>query len=576
MRELYILFAPVFWSIRNDIIKVDLSFYRKSLFYVVASLVFMMLIAKLLGMGMMKLQGLSAEVFGVLLMKAYSLLFIIIFFIQIVNGFVITLGTYYQSKELEFLMSSPVSRTALFFARFFETHVRTSWMLVIFGIPLLASTGLLYHAHFLYYVLSIMFFIAFSTIPVNIGISAAIIVTSFFHAKKLRKILFSSGIIVAILLLTLLRLFRPERFANPELFASLTLFVGELKAPSFVLLPNRWLSDSIFHLLAKSEGGNTAIFVSLLFMTSYVSAVIAQIIFKRYHYKGWGLLQEGDMLKGKRLRGIWGHTSSHRILQLRVVRHFVSAFGIRCGVLILKDLLYQIRDVRKIHQVLIVISLITIYLFSIASLPLNWVGHTLELRHIISFFNLGLILIIIAALCARIVYPAVTEEGALLWIIRTSPVTPKTYIWGKLLFFFVPLFIVGQLLAIASSSLIGIEMPMVVLTVISTAIVSLSLTSMAIVFGVSDLKYTTGDSHKETKPGSTIQMIASAFLIFLTLALEIVPVFLYLLKETKRGALSAEARMLIAGAVFLLCLINFFVTFLSLRISVRKIEGLHL
>ena len=122
-----------------------------------------------------------------------------------------------------------------------------------------------------------------------------------------------------------------------------------------------------------------------------------------------------------------------------------------------KDLLYQIRDVKNLHQILIIFSLIVVYLFSIASLPLNWEYYAVQLKYIISFFNLGLILIIIASLCSRLVYPAVVSEGNFLWIIKTSPITPKRYIWTKFLFFFIPIFALGQLLAIVSSFSIGTE-----------------------------------------------------------------------------------------------------------------------
>ena len=74
------------------------SFYKKILFYAVSSGIFIFLITKLLSSGLVKLQNLSADVFNVLLIKGYSLIFMLIFFIQIVNGLVISLSTCYQFK----------------------------------------------------------------------------------------------------------------------------------------------------------------------------------------------------------------------------------------------------------------------------------------------------------------------------------------------------------------------------------------------------------------------------------------------------------------------------------------------
>ncbi len=399
MKELYILLAPALWSVKNDIIRFNMSFYKKIFLYAALSSVFLALITKLLSIGMIKLQGLSPDVFNAILHKGYSLIFMLIFFMQIVNGFVISLNTYYQSKDLEVLFTSPVNRTSMFFSRLIETHIKASWMLVIFGIPLLLSSGLIYQAGHFYYLYSLLLFAAFSTIPVNIGIGATILLSTVFHVKSLRRILVSTGIIAVILLVTLLRIFRPERFVNPELFANLTLFISEIKAPSFILLPNRWLADSIFGFLAKSFSSNTFIFISLIFLTSYITALLLQMVFKRYHYNGWALLQGGgDILKRKERHGI---SHARGIMISKYIEPLIKAFDIQSRMLIKKELLYQIRDIKNIHQMLILFSLIIVYLFSIASLPLNWEEYGVQLRYIVSFFNLGLILIIIASLCAR-------------------------------------------------------------------------------------------------------------------------------------------------------------------------------
>jgi len=69
---------------------------------------------------MLKLQDISFEVFNALLSKGYALIFIIIFLIQIINGFIISLNTFYQSKELEILLTSPVNRASLFLRDFLK------------------------------------------------------------------------------------------------------------------------------------------------------------------------------------------------------------------------------------------------------------------------------------------------------------------------------------------------------------------------------------------------------------------------------------------------------------------------
>lgn len=572
MKEIFILLAPFFWSVNNDILRFSRAFYKKILFYGVSSSLFIFLITKLLNLGMTKLQSLSADVFQALLVKGYSLIFLLIAFVQIINGIVVSLNAFYHSKDLEILLVSPVNRASLFFSKLIETHIKASWMLVIFGLPLLISVGVLYKTNLFYYLYALVLFIPFSIILVNTGAGIAILLAGFFQAGKLRKVMISAGITATVLALTLLRLFRPEQFVNPELFANLTLFMSTLNTPSFILLPNRWLSESIFAYLGKTFSSNTFIFISLLFLTSYITTLFLQAIFTKYYYRGWGQLQEKSAALKK-----GGRHLSQSALRSKIFQFIVTLSGIKNSMLIKKDLLCQVRDPRNAQQLLIVLSLITIYLFSIASLPLNWEGYSVQLRYMVSFFNLGLILIILASLCSRLIYPAVVSESISLWIIKTSPITPLRYVWTKFFFFFIPIFIVGQLLTIFSSFFIGIEKEFVLLKIITTALLSFSLVSLAVAFGIADVKHAAADTPQEQmRTGSTGHMLISVFLILFTLALEIIPIFLYFLKETQKAAFSQRAWFMIAVLISALFCVNLLVTGLSMRLSVKKLERLEL
>jgi ABC-2 type transport system permease protein len=570
--DLFTLLSPAIWSLKNDVARFNRAFYWKAFLYFFSGAGFILVITRLLSAGMAELQGLSPDVFTVLLVKGYSLIFMLLFFMQVISGLIISLGAFYQSKDLDLLFTSPVSRTSLFFSRLIETQTRSSWMPVLFGMPLLVSAGLLYHAPFLYYLLAVPLFIAFSVIPVSIGAGAAIFLATFLDVRRLRKFLISSGVIMVILLVTILRIFRPERFVNPELFANLTLFVSELKTPAFVLLPNRWMSDSIFHFLAGNMTGATLIQSALLFLTAYVMTVFLEVLFKRYHYKGWGLMQEG-VIAGKRPGRSLDAAGALRETGMPLLGRILKIFDVRSRAFIRKDLLYQARDPRNIQQTLILFSLLIVYIFSIASLPLNWEHYALRLKYAVSFLDLGLILFIMASLCARVVHPSIAEEGLSMWMVRTSPVTPKRFIWTKYLFYSIPLFVTGLLLTILTSRLIGIEKALAALKGATVFLLGSSFVSLALSFGISDMRQSAATSQEKTKTSSTPFMLASVALIFLTLALEIIPVFLYFLREAKKGAFTRAAWGAIGGMISVLFLSNIIVTVLSIRRSIKKLEN---
>jgi ABC-2 type transport system permease protein len=553
------------------------SFYKKLSFYLFSSALFIFLITRLLTEGMAKLQKMSPEVFSVLLVKGYSVVFMIIFFSQIINGFIMSLDRFYQSNELDLLLVSPVNRTSLFFSRLLETHLKTSWMLIIFGIPLLVSLGILFHANCIYYFYSLALFIIFSTIPVNAGIGSTILLSGVFHIKKIKKLLLSAGIITLAALITLFRIFRPERFVNPEFFANLKLFLIDLKTPSFVLFPNRWLSESLFNYL-NDDFVNSLIFVALLILSSYLTVVALLLIYKKYHYKGWGLLQSGGIISKKEREhpsGI-GNIPEKRIYA-RMAQKLLSLLGVQRLALLKKDILYQMRDIKNIHQHLILFSLIIVYLFSVSSLPLNWVEYAVKIKYFVLFFNLGLILIIIASLSSKLVYPAIISEGSFLWIIKASPITSRKYVMTKFILLIMPIFALGEALAIFSSFFIKVEGALTALIIFSTALLSFTLVSMSISFSISDLKSAVkkGDI-EEIKTGNTAYMITAVFLTLLTLALEIIPVYLYFLKESEKIPFTQRTWLIIGVLASVLLLVNIFATAFSIHRSIRKFEAIQL
>ncbi len=577
MRDFTVLMLPFFWSIKNDIVRLNRTFYKKLFLYVLSAVLFIVLFTKLLNVGLAKLHDLSPAVFQILVTKGYSLIFIILFFVQMINGFVLSLNTYYQSKELELLFISPVKRYPLFFSRLLKTHLTTSWMLIIFGTPLLLSLGNLFQAKLFFYGYSLVLFMLFSVIPVNIGIGTLILLSGVFRIQKLRKFVVSAGIMTGVIIITLLRLFQPERFVNPEFFANLKIFLGELKAPSFILLPNRWLSEALFHFLNK-DYQETFLFIAILAVTAYITVIAVLGIYNKYHDRGWTSLQGGEASAGRRRSPApEAEPFGKEGLFSRLLRVSASFCDTQRIAILKKDTLYQFHDIKNIQQNLVLLSLVIIYLFSIASLPVNWLGYGFQLKYIISFFNMGLILIIIASLCSKLIYPALVSEGRHLWIIKTAPITSKKFIRTKCMYLFIPIFILGQVLTVCSSLILQVDRVIFSLNIVTTTLLCCSLVGLSVFFGISDLRNAMDDEMKEEiKTGNILYMMVAAFLVLFTLMLEIVPLYLHFLKESRKIEFTQQAWGIIIGMVFMLIFLNILITAVALRTGTRRFDALQL
>jgi hypothetical protein len=96
-------------------------------------------------------------------------------------------------------------------------------------------------------------------------------------------------------------------------------------------------------------------------------------------------------------------------------------------------------------------------------------------------------------------------------------------------------------------------------------------------FSVSDLQRSMSYSAKEqTKTGSTVYMVISFLLILFTLTLEIVPTFLYFLKEAATIEFTDKTWFMIGAVIFTLLLANLSITAISLRLSIKRFDNVEM
>ncbi len=560
MNNLKVLILPFFWSLKNEALHFSKTFYRRLFLYLIMGTIFMILFTYLLNTGMTKLKSLSPELFNILLIKAYSLMFLIIFFVQIINGFLLSLNTFYNAKELETLLISPVDRRSLFISRLMETYLKASWMLLVFGIPILLSIGMLKQADLLFYLLSFFSLAFFLFIPLGISIAGVIFITRYVHARRLKNISVATLIISAVLFITVLRLLRPEYLVNPELFANLTIFITELKTPSFILLPSRWLSEVISRLSEKKADTDTLLFLSAIISTSYIIFLLTMEIFKKYFYSGWERLQEG-VIKSSRLS----------LLKLQtLVEKIFSWTGQEIRALIKKEIISYIRDSRNLQELPVLFALIIIYAFSISALPLNWEGYAERLRYMASLFNTGIIMIIISALSARVVYPLLSE-GPSTWLIKTSPVSIDRYICTRYFLFLLPLFSIGEGLIIFSIFFISVQKAYQIGLILTTGLSTSSILSITFLSGFSKKGIINSLTDSEKPRAPAIYMLISLFIIGINLLFMIIPVLDLFRSET--GKINTNFLNL---SYCIIVIINTLITFLSLQQSIKKYRRLEI
>jgi ABC-2 type transport system permease protein len=215
------------------------------------------------------------EMIGDLLNRVMlSMVFLVFLSVLIFSNLVTGLSSYFIDSELELLNSVPVRRESLFLSRFLEAVLESSWMLFIFGLPILFAFGTEYKLSIGYYFLTIVVMFFFIIIPAALAHILVLVLVNSFPARRIRDLLFIISIIAAGIILTMLRLIRPERLVNPQTQETVFEFMLTLKQPINIWFPSYWASEALYRF-SQSGWDGAMPFLLLLVTTGFFCLFLA-------------------------------------------------------------------------------------------------------------------------------------------------------------------------------------------------------------------------------------------------------------------------------------------------------------
>ncbi len=383
-----------------------------------------------------------AELGDFLLRMALSWLFLTFLSFLAFSGVVTALSTFFLADDLRLLLVAPVATRRLFHARFLRTVVQSSWMVVIFLVPVLLGVGRAKCAGPIFYLTALLTVVPFSIIPVAAGTAATLVLVNTFPAKRARDILMLMGLLFAASLVIVLRFIRPEQLLRVESLPDLTDFFATLQSPITPLLPSFWAGETLF---ASLQGGRDLLHAGALWTTALASVVLLRMAGERWYFSGFSRSQEAPKARFTRFRTL---DRSIGALPLSPVRRQ----------LLIKDLKIFLRDVSQWSQLLLLLALVLLYLYNFRVLDLSRIPYMSGfLKNIYAFINLGMAGFVMATVAVRFAFPAVSAEGASFWIVRTSPITLRDFLWSKFWTAFIPVLILTEVLTVAANEFLGVD-----------------------------------------------------------------------------------------------------------------------
>jgi ABC-2 type transport system permease protein len=475
------------------------------------------------------------------------------------SGVVTALSTFFLSEDLRVLFTAPLPIRRLFHARFIRTVAQASWMVVIFLAPVLMGIGRARCAGPAFYVTAVLTTIPFAVIPVAAGTLVTLLLVNTFPARRARDILMLMGLLFAASLVILLRFIRPEQLMKVESLPDLTDFFATLQSPITPMLPSFWAGEALF---ASLRGGGDWLHFGALWTTALAAVVLLRMASERWYFTGYSRAQESPKARFTQLRQL---EALVRLLPLSAMRRQ----------LLVKDLKIFLRDVSQWSQLLLLMALVLVYLYNFRVLDLERIPYmTAVVKNLYAFVNLGMAGFVMATVAVRFVFPAVSSEGAAFWIIRTSPVSLRDFLWSKFWTGLVPVLALTEVLTIAGNQFLGVDPFVKVMAAVAIVFMSFALVGLAIGLGARYPRFDADPTQVAGSYGGVAFMIQAVLFVIVMIILLGWPASVYLFQRARRFPLTTSQQMLMIGCFASAAAISIATWLTSMRSGIRALRAM--
>ena len=503
------------------------------------------------------------EEFGdILARKLLSMVLLTFFSLLLFSGIVASLSKLYLSRDLLLVHSLPVSYAKIFLARWLESTVDSSWMVIIFSLPVLLSYGIVYRAGPFFYVTAGMAFIPLCLIASALSALVVVIAAVVLPAGRIRILFVVFGLFLVVSLLFVFRLMRPERLVNPESFATLLLYLREMGTGGSPLLPTTWVFDSLTAALS-GVWGETFFHLALAWSCAGALAFFVTWVAGFLYFAGYTKAQ----------------TSAEKLFPGRLSARprrgrFLPKLSGPGWAFAVKEFRTFFRDQTQWPQLFLITALIVIYLYNFSVLPLGESKiRTIYLQNLFSFLNMGLAAFVLTAVAARFVYPAVSFEGDAFWIVQAAPISLKTFLWVKFAAYYLPLLILAEILIVSSNILLQVTPFMMALSVVTVALMVPGVVALGVGLGAAYPDFQSENpAQSVTSFGGLLFMLLAAGFIATVIILEAGPVYQLFMADLHGRKLSGLQWIWLALSFALVLLICGLAVILPMRLGERRLR----
>jgi ABC-2 type transport system permease protein len=476
------------------------------------------------------------------------------------SSIVTSLSTFFLSEDLRLLVAAPIPQRRLFHSRFAKTVAQAAWMVVVFMIPVLLAMGVVRCAPLGFYLAIPFTLLPFVLTPVAIGTMVTLVLVNVFPARRARDVLMLMGLLFAVALVMMLRFLRPERLLSIQSLPDITAFFTVLQSPVTPLLPSFWAGETLF---AALQGRFDALHAGALWTTALAATIVTRIAFDRFYFSGWSKAQEARKARFARLR----------ILETLAG---MLPLPIASRALLVKDVKIFLRDTGQWSQLLLLLALTAVYVYNFKIIDLQamqYVGGIV--RNVYAFVNMAMAAFVLSAVAVRFVFPAVSIEGPAFWLVRTSPVTARSFLWSKFWTGLVPVLVLAETLTIVSNQLLHVDPFLKIVTAAAVFFMTFALVGLAAGMGGQYPRFSFENvTQVSGSYGGIAFMILAVLFILTEIGLVAWPSSVYLWHQYHGVSIAHRSQLLMAACFSAAAALSIATLVLPMRRGVAALERL--
>ena len=508
----------------------------------------------------------AEEMFGaVAAFKLLSMILMTFAFVVIISNIITTFSTFFLAEDLELLIAGPTPSRALYTARFLETLGDSSWMVLVFGLPVFLAYGTVFSASWSFYLLSLVGFSALLVITTSLAVFLVELLVKTFPLRRLRDVFAFVALLMFVGIYLLFRMIRPEEFLNPEGFATMMDYLSILSEPSHPFLPMSWILEMLRPYITGHGYLHRLFYCSLLVMSALAAFRLVGHYHQAAYFEGYSRALEarGARLSRSRFMAFWQ----------KVLNRW---FDRPTAWLLMKETLLMARDSSRLSQLLLLAALITVYLYNFAVLPsVDSPLAAFFLKNGIAFLNIGLAGFVLSSLGVRFLFPAISSEGRAFWILKGSPISLHKVFCVKFGFYLAPMLLLGLFLVVVTNHLLGLRPFMFWVSTVTVVLLTIGITSLSIGMGVihADLK-DADPARAFTGFGALLTMIYGGLAVASVIVLEAYPVYRILSAGYFARAMGPLDYVIVAACFTATLAIVLYLIVKPLRMGLKKVTEL--